>query len=645
MRWEPATALLAAVALFSAHAQSQSPALAQANAALQAGEADKALNLLAAMPESGPEQAQALNLLCRVRFSLEQWDAAANACEKAVNLDGQNSNYHLWLGRALGERAGRASFLAAFSLAKRTRAEFEEAVRLNPANVEALSTLGEFYRQAPGVVGGGIDKAEDVAARLDKLDPGRAHQLHGNIAEQKKDYSAAEREFKLAIATGAHPAIAWTNLAGFYARRQRFTEMETAMHSAISAALKDRHAGVALYDGAGLLTESNRDPALAQTQDAYIPNLAIASTIGYSHGFPTGQPSVGSASMQSLVFSYSQRQYLKAAKAGVEAANLSLKDAREQVALETSTTYIELDTVTRELAAASQQEAFTAQLVRIEQERNQAGVDSSMDLLQARLTAANLKLQRLHLETRAATLAKQIAVLTALPVGSILPDHASIPEIPQVSADQAPRSLPGTDSALSLARSKELQAKGDDLAWRRPQIGFGSTYNYDINEFNNYEQFYQPHTFTPNNVSFGLQISVPFFDFSLRAKARATAAEALRARVEAEQAQRQNDVQIATLTGSLRELDAQAEVASLKQQIADEQLKAVLAQLEVGNGASAGPNAQPQATPKQEQLARIDERQKYLAAQDAAFDLAKARLSLLRALGHMEDWLNQLHQK
>jgi outer membrane protein TolC len=385
--------------------------------------------------------------------------------------------------------------------------------------------------------------------------------------------------------------------------------------------------------------------ALAQTQDAYIPNLSIASTIGYSSGFPTGQPSVGSATMQSLVFSYAQRQYAKSAKAGLDAANLSLKDAREQIALDASTTYIELDTVNRELAAASQQETFTADLVRIEKERSEAGVDSNMDLLQAQLTAANLKLQRLHLETRAATLAKQIAVLTGLPVGSITPDHASIPEIPQVSASEAPRSLPGTDSAVSLAHSKQFQAKGDDLAWRRPQIGFGATYNYDVNKLNNYARFYVNNSFPPNNVSFGLQITLPFFDFSLRAKAKQTAADALRATVEAEQAQRQNDVQIATLTGSLRELDAQAEVASLRQQIADEQLKTVLAQLEVGNGASSGPNAQPQATPKAEQLARIEERQKYLDAQNASLDLAKARLNLLRALGHMEDWLHELHGK
>ena len=383
--------------------------------------------------------------------------------------------------------------------------------------------------------------------------------------------------------------------------------------------------------------------ALAQTQDAYIPNFVIGSMVGYSHGFPTGQPSVGSATMQSLVLSFSQRQYIKAARIGLAAANLSLKDAREQVTLETSTAYIELDTVNRELEASRQQEALAKDLVRIEGERSEAGVDSLGDLLQAQLTAAQLKLKRIHLETRAALLAKQLAVLSDLPASSIFTDHASIPEIPAVIGDEAPRALAGIEAAGALARSKELQAHGDDLSWRRPQIGFGAVYNYDSNELNSYSTYYS--NFTPNNVSFGLQITVPFFDFSLRAKARQTAAEALRAKVETEQAQHQNEVQIAELTGSLRELDTLAEIASLKQQIAHEQLQAVLTQLELGNGANAGPGAPAQLSPKAEQLARIDERQKFEDALDAGFDLSKARLNLLRALGHMEDWLDELHGK
>ena len=255
------TIVVCALAATVASAQTEKAVLAQANAALQAGEADKALALLQSLPQ--PDAAEAHNLRCRVRYMLEQWDAAVDECEQAVRLDGQNSGYHLWLGRALGQKASRANFLSAFSLAKRVRAEFEESVRLNPGNAEALADLGQFYFRAPGVVGGGIEKAQGIAAQLDKVDPARAHELRGGIAEVSKDYGTAEREFKEAIGAGAHPAFQWVTLAGFYGRRQRWTEMESAVHSCVTAAERDKHAGVALYYGASLLTSANRDPAQA----------------------------------------------------------------------------------------------------------------------------------------------------------------------------------------------------------------------------------------------------------------------------------------------------------------------------------------------------------------------------------------------
>lgn len=262
-----ALGLLAAAVALSAAAQAPAQALrdplAQANAALQAGEADKALAILHPLTAGGGGAAEAHNLECRVRFTLEQWEAAARECERAAAMDGQNSSYHMWLGRVLGEKADRASFLTAFSLAKRVRAEFEDAARLNPRSAEALADVGEFYNSAPGVVGGGTAKAEGVAAQLDKIDAARAHELRGHIAEGRKDYGTAEREYKQALAVSAHPAFQWMTLASFYRRRERWTEMETAIHNCVSAAARDKHAAVALYDGASVLTRANRDTTLA----------------------------------------------------------------------------------------------------------------------------------------------------------------------------------------------------------------------------------------------------------------------------------------------------------------------------------------------------------------------------------------------
>ena len=131
-----------------------SASLATAAADLQSGKADEAASLLTDVLRSEPQNAEANNLLCRVEYTLEEFDEAASHCEKAVSLDSQNARYHLWLGRALGERASRASFMSAFSLAKRTRQEFETAVKLNPKDADALSDLCQFYEEAPGAVGG-----------------------------------------------------------------------------------------------------------------------------------------------------------------------------------------------------------------------------------------------------------------------------------------------------------------------------------------------------------------------------------------------------------------------------------------------------------------------------------------------------------
>ena len=245
-------------------AQAAQSGLAEANAALQSGQADKALSLLQSLPADESGSAEAHNLRCRVMFTLEQWEPAVKECQQAVNLDQANSMNHLWLGRAQGELADKTSFVNAYGLAKHARAEFERSVELDPRNAEALADLGEFYCEAPGVVGGGADKAAAVAIKLDRVDQARAHELRAAIAQGNHDPGTAEHEFRLAIAASAHPAFQWMRLGSFYRKNKRVPEMESAIQSGIAAAERDRHSGVALFNGASVLIKANRDPELAQ---------------------------------------------------------------------------------------------------------------------------------------------------------------------------------------------------------------------------------------------------------------------------------------------------------------------------------------------------------------------------------------------
>jgi len=246
-----------------------------ARAALERGQADEALRMLDTALRANPNDAEALNLRCRVFYAEERWDDAISACEHAAQIAQGNSSYHMWLGRSYGKKAQQLSLMAAYKMAKLLRAEFETAANLDPKNGEALSDLGEFYAHAPSIVGGGYGKAEAVAHQLDGFAPVRALELRAQIAEQKKDYDAAEKALRAKISASHSAAQAWMDLGSFYERRQRWDEMLAALQTGAVAA--DRDHGPALADGAAILMNANREPKLAiEWMRAYLNSNALS---------------------------------------------------------------------------------------------------------------------------------------------------------------------------------------------------------------------------------------------------------------------------------------------------------------------------------------------------------------------------------
>ena len=226
---------------------------------LAGGRVDQAMRILEQHIRSGPT-AEAYNLLCRADFELDDWDAGIPACEKAVSLAPDNGLYHLWLGRIYGEKADRSGFLKAAGLAKKVHSEFERAVEFDPNNWEAHTDLAEFYLEAPGIVGGGEDKARAQADLLTTMNPAMADWVRARIAQKKKDNAVAEKEYRAAIDASHGGARAWVNLAGFYRHTGHLDEMEHALRTMESCPL-DWHA--ALMDGASLLLRTGRNYPLA----------------------------------------------------------------------------------------------------------------------------------------------------------------------------------------------------------------------------------------------------------------------------------------------------------------------------------------------------------------------------------------------
>src|SRR4029077_11521501 len=117
--------------------------------------------------------------------------------------------------------ADRSGWFSALSLAKKARKEFETAVKLDERNFSALQALIEFDCSAPGIAGGGEDKARPEIQKLSGLDPAEGRYAAGNCRRQKKDYEAANAEFQKALALHPKSADLIYDIGDHYMKRDQ----------------------------------------------------------------------------------------------------------------------------------------------------------------------------------------------------------------------------------------------------------------------------------------------------------------------------------------------------------------------------------------------------------------------------------------
>jgi tetratricopeptide (TPR) repeat protein len=220
---------------------------------LAAGRVDDAITALNGQTSSNPRDAESMHLLCRAYFQYEDWDRAESRCKRAIELQPNNSGYHRWLGRIYGQKAERATL--PIGLALKTRDEFHRAAELDPTDTNAAIDVAEYYLEAPGMMGGGQDKAREQAKVIGKISPAQEHWVYARIAEKNKDYPAAEREYRQMIEVSKGNAEAWLNLAFFYRNRKRYDEMEQAFVKMSQAPIPAREV---LVEAANSLLRTDR---------------------------------------------------------------------------------------------------------------------------------------------------------------------------------------------------------------------------------------------------------------------------------------------------------------------------------------------------------------------------------------------------
>lgn len=173
-----------------------------------------------------PQNAETLQRLGQNYFLLGQFGKSVEALQKAAKLDPSNSTIQTWLGRAWGRRAEAAFPLKAAGYAGKARQAFVKAVELDPQSVDALNDLFTFYLQAPGVVGGGVEKANSLLPQFQKYDPVGYHLAKARIDQKNKNLDDAEEELRLAVEKGPGKIGPLLALARFLASQGRYEESD-----------------------------------------------------------------------------------------------------------------------------------------------------------------------------------------------------------------------------------------------------------------------------------------------------------------------------------------------------------------------------------------------------------------------------------
>jgi outer membrane protein TolC len=379
--------------------------------------------------------------------------------------------------------------------------------------------------------------------------------------------------------------------------------------------------------------------ALEETHDVYIPTLSANGGYGQGFGVPTSLPTVLTLSSQSLVFNFSQHDNIRAAASGLTSAKLALKDMREQVEEDVVVTYLNLDSDTRALATMAQEHGDATRLVAIVQDRLNAGQDDRMSLLKAQRTATQIELNELNLQDEIAALSDHLSRMMGLRDDRLTAISSSIPPLPsvQVAADSGDESdSPGVRAAVSSARSKQELSFGVNRYILRPQMSFGVNYSRIDTGQDDYTTYYPGfYNKSQNAVSVYIGVTIPIYDRRHQDEANEAKAEASRAYFESESQREQFLEGRKKLRRSAAELEKRSSLAEIDQDISQEQLKAVLAQLSADSGSSSG----QQMTPEDEQNARLKAGQQTVEVLNAQFQLSQAKVSLLRQTGQLENWL------
>ncbi len=158
---------------------------------------EEAQSILKEIVDEDDQNHEAYFFLGRTFMGLGDAEEATENFEEAIDLQDENADYHFWLGRAIAMDAQNSNVISQAMMASDILEEFERTVELDPKHIPGLMGVIGFYTNAPGIMGGDIDKAEKHAKELVKLDEMKGRTSLAQIYLKQEKMDSVEIQIKV----------------------------------------------------------------------------------------------------------------------------------------------------------------------------------------------------------------------------------------------------------------------------------------------------------------------------------------------------------------------------------------------------------------------------------------------------------------
>jgi tetratricopeptide (TPR) repeat protein len=221
--------LIALITLICGFANGQST-IEKASALLKEKKYAEAKKLLSPIQKADKSFADARYYLGRIAYAEDKLDDAEEFFEEAIGVNSKVAEYHFWLGNTWGRMAQDANMIKQGMLAPKIKVEFEKTVELDPTNTSAYHGLIGFYSQAPGFMGGSMEKAYECADKIKKLKFAEGCRAKANLYVGEKKIEDAEKEWKAAVKADESY---FAGLILFYTNQKKFNSAFTALDESL----------------------------------------------------------------------------------------------------------------------------------------------------------------------------------------------------------------------------------------------------------------------------------------------------------------------------------------------------------------------------------------------------------------------------